>query len=85
MDKRLIIYLRIVAIIMIVGSATGAGFSWVYMTRKEAIVCTLVASFTVVMWINLWRRLERMFKEVTRLQAEIERIFLDIMSQLFPK
>jgi hypothetical protein len=82
MDKGLRTSLRVTAIVMMACSASGAGFSWVYMEWWEALMLNIVSLFTIIMWIRLWIRLERMFKQLTRLQAEIDRIFLEIMNQL---
>lgn len=85
MDKELKVALRLAVAVMITVSTSGAVASWFYMGRTEAGIYTGASLLSSFMWIRLWIRLERMFREITTLQIQIEQVCLRIMDQLNPK
>jgi hypothetical protein len=59
-------------------SITGAGFAWVDMTIKEALVVNLLSAFSVTMTIYFWVKAERLHRETENLRREIEELMEEL-------
>jgi hypothetical protein len=59
-------------------SITVAGFAWVDMTIKEALVVNLLSAFSVIVTTYFWIKVERTRKEIEEIRKEINRLIEEL-------
>ncbi len=73
---------RLTIAIISIGCVVNAVLSWFYMTTQGAIISTVINSITVVLWIELWKKLSKLLEGIADLELQIRATTEDILNQL---